>query len=127
MGASCSIAYRLLKQRKENQAMTNARINGRLSAIALAVALISFGLACAAATLEDRHVRVEIGEKGELVSLVCKATGHDWAGMRASLGLFIHDRDTPADKGENGLSNATERGKVCNKLPRIWPEFILVP
>jgi len=48
-------------------------------------------------------------------------------GTRASLGLFIHDRDTPADKGENGLSNATERGKVCNKLPRIWPEFILVP
>jgi len=48
-------------------------------------------------------------------------------GTRASLGLFIYDRDTPADKGENGLSNATERGKVCNKLPRIWPEFILVP
>ena len=48
-------------------------------------------------------------------------------GTRASLGLYIHDRDTPADKGENGLSNATERGKVCNKLPRLWPEFILVP
>ena len=48
-------------------------------------------------------------------------------GTRASLGLFIHDRDKVSDKGENGLSNATERGKVCNKLPRIWPEFILVP
>ena len=49
------------------------------------------------------------------------------AGTRASLGLYIHDRDTPTDKGENGLSNATERGKVCNKLPRSWPEFILMP
>ena len=48
-------------------------------------------------------------------------------GTRASLGLFIHDRDTPEDKGENGLSLATERGKVCNKLPRFWPEFILMP
>ena len=95
--------------------MTNARINGRLSAIALAVALIGFGLACAAATLEDRHVRVEIGEKGELVSLVCKATGHDWAGTRASLGLFIHDRDTPADKGENGLSNARVHTCAVNR------------
>ena len=48
------------------------------------------------------------------------------AGTRASLGLYIHDRDTPEDKGENGLSNATERGKVCNWLPHLWPEFILM-
>ena len=75
--------------------MTNARINGGLSAIALAVALISFGLACAAATLEDRHVRVEIGEKGELVSLVCKATGHDWAGKGSLWRLYFDKRYTP--------------------------------
>ena len=48
-------------------------------------------------------------------------------GTRASLGLYIHDRDTLGEKGENGLSNATERGKVCNKQPRFWPEFILMP
>jgi len=47
------------------------------------------------------------------------------AGTRASIGLFIHDRDTPKDKGENGLSLATEPGKVCNLNPHLWPEFIL--
>ena len=49
------------------------------------------------------------------------------AGTRASLGLYVHDRDTLEDKGENGLSNSTERGKVCNLLPHLWPEFILMP
>ena len=29
------------------------------------------------------------------------------AGTRASLGLYIHDRNTPADKDENGLSTST--------------------
>ena len=48
-------------------------------------------------------------------------------GTRASLGLYIHDRDAVSDKGENGLSLATERGKACNRLPRLWPEFILMP
>lgn len=48
-------------------------------------------------------------------------------GTRASLGLFVHDRDKPTDKGDNGLSNAAERGKVCNQLPHLWPEFILLP
>ena len=48
-------------------------------------------------------------------------------GTRASLGLFIHDRDSLTDKGENGLSLATERGKVCNRNPHLWPEFILLP
>ena len=48
------------------------------------------------------------------------------AGTRASLGLYIHDLDTPEEKGENGLSFATERGKVCNWLPHLWPEFILM-
>lgn len=48
-------------------------------------------------------------------------------GTRASLGLYIHDHDTPDDKSENGLSNATERGKVCNRRPDLWPEFILLP
>jgi len=47
------------------------------------------------------------------------------AGTRASLGLFIHDRDTLTDRGENGLSLATQRGSVCNKRPDLWPEFIL--
>lgn len=54
---------------------------------------------------------------------------HLWTSesARYSAPLYIHDRDTPQDKGENGLSNASERGKVCNKLPRLWPEFILMP
>ncbi len=60
------------------------------------VAVVSAAAACAsAATLENSRVCVEIGEKGELKSLVSKDTGHDWAGGGGLWRLYFDKRFTP--------------------------------
>ena len=43
---------------------------------------VAFAATASAApfTLEDRNVKVSVDECGRLVSLVCKATGHEWDG-----------------------------------------------
>ena len=53
-------------------------------------ALMAAGVS--AATLENEKVRVEIGARGELASLVCKATGHDWAGGAPLWRLYFDDK-----------------------------------
>ena len=57
--------------------------------------LLCCPLLAQAAALEDANVRVEIGAKGELVSLVCKATGHEWAGKGGLWRLYFDKRFTP--------------------------------
>ncbi len=59
------------------------------------VLLLCCPLLAQAAALEDANVRVEIGAKGELVSLVCKATGHEWAGKGGLWRLYFDKRFTP--------------------------------
>jgi hypothetical protein len=43
----------------------------------LTLPLAAFAATLSAVTLENSKVRVEIGDRGELKSLVCKETGHD--------------------------------------------------
>ena len=58
----------------------------------LTLPLAAFAATLSAATLENSKVRVEIGGRGELKSLVCKETGHDWAGCAQLWRLYFDDR-----------------------------------
>ena len=58
----------------------------------LTLPLAAFAATLSAATLENSKVRVEIGDRGELKSLVCKETGHDWAGCAQLWRLYFDDR-----------------------------------
>jgi hypothetical protein len=86
--------------------------------------------------LEQRVVKTEKGYAYEIaIAARYMAPVELKAGTRASLGLYIHDRDDHSrdrrsfalGPNENGLSLATEPGKVCNNNPFLWPEFILMP
>jgi hypothetical protein len=66
----------------------------KMSILLLAVAFAATALA-APFTLEDRDVKVAVDESGRLVSLVCKATGHEWAGGAPLWRLYFDKRFTP--------------------------------
>lgn len=58
----------------------------------LAIAFTGIASVASAARLENDLVRVDIGDRGELNALVCKATGHDWAGGAPLWRLYFDDR-----------------------------------
>ncbi len=70
-------------------------MRGFLSAFFCVAGLSATAACVSAATLENSHVRVEIGDKGELKSLVSKDTGHDWAGGGGLWRLYFDKRFTP--------------------------------
>ena len=48
------------------------------------------------------------------------------AGSQAGFCLFLHDKDSLADKtGGKGLTITSERGKPADRSPHLWPRMIL--
>lgn len=78
--------------------------------------LAAFAAACASgAVIENGKTRVEIGEHGELKSLVCKATGHDWAGGMPMWRMYFDkadgEKEIPVDSS-CGSPSVTGDGKA---------------
>ena len=78
------------------------------AAIAIVAASVS------AVTLENSKVRVEIGEKGELKALVCKETGHDWAGGGALWRLYFDDRRDGSEEKEVPVLGAEQKPEISS-------------
>ena len=94
----------------------------------------AIGATLPAATLENSKVRVEIGDRGELKSLVCKDTGHDWAGGSQLWRLYFDDRrggheekEVPVLGGEQTprieIAGGTGDGQ-CGKITISYPALV---
>lgn len=77
----------------------------------------------AAATLEGAGVKVEIGDGGELRSLVCKATGHEWAGGAGLCRLYFDDRRQGREEREVPVLSSEQRPSVSTTGGRIVIEY----
>lgn len=94
----------------------------------------AIGATLPAATLENSKVRVEIGDRGELKSLVCKDTGHDWAGGAQLWRLYFDDRrggheekEVPVLGGEQTPRIEISGGKgdgQCGKITISYPALV---
>ena len=87
-------------------------------------ALMAAGVS--AATLENEKVRVEIGARGELASLVCKATGHDWAGGAPLWRLYLEDprggheeKEVPVLGAEQAPQLTADGSKIVLDYPTL--------
>ena len=85
----------------------------------MAIAIAAVAAFVSAATLENAKVRVEIGEKGELKSLVCKATGHDWAGGAPLWRLYFDDRRGGHEEKEVPVLGAEQTPEITSDGAKI--------
>lgn len=85
----------------------------------LALAFAGVASVAAAVSLENGLVRVEVGDRGELKALVCKATGHDWAGGAQLWRLYFDDRRGGHEEREVPVLGAEQTPTVTADAERI--------
>lgn len=91
--------------------------------VTTSVFFILSAVVVSAAVLENGKVRVEIGAKGELKSLVCKATGHDWAGGAQLWRLYFDDKRGGHEEREVPVSGAEQSPRITAAADRIVLDY----
>lgn len=88
-----------------------------------AVAAMMMASAVSAAVLENDKVKVEIGARGELKSLVCKSTRHNWAGGAQLWRLYFDDKRGGFEEKETPVLGGEQTPKIFRAADKIVIEY----